>query len=411
MKTTLISTNYIQSAQNQNSKLKNTPNKTFFWFFNKSFAGADVFITSNKPNISFMGKNSSKTVAELLDIIMNDRFLVSTSPSAIRFKYGKNGKRTLQRWADRTKRKMSVLDSHDAIESTHEILSKGLADEASLKSMFEYLRKQKLATKMSAIPIDIERNKHDVLWALGKFIEICENTATKIPEWVKKKYNKEINSLIDYYFKPVQVESAINSKTRTIEVYDNTKNFRLTPELRTKIKKYTKDYHGKFVCALDEITENHLSEVSRVIKSKKPFTQKEKENLLVSETFIKKMTEITNRIKFYYFSNSYLKSTKEKFNYYRNGKLTPYEKEWERMFHANTSIDIFSGDEASNVFKGFGEDLGDLSKLNKTTLTKAYKKAALRLHPDQNAGEEMKAGENFKKLQNAYQSLLSLVQE
>ncbi len=414
MKKTFLLINHPQSPYNEYYKKRNKSLRQTFICSNNNILNNDLSI-KNFRNISFAGKNQSKKFQKLLYTILKDRLLFGLQLSTARLKFNKRGKKFWQKVA-RIKQKMLILNSHEGIKNTLDLLKKGFADEGSLKAMLEYLKRLKLSTKSIVTPFEKEKIKINTCLALGHFSEVCENSEKPIPTWVKNRFNKEMDSLIDYYFgqKPIDLTENI-STTKAMEKYDDG-NICITTEIRAELKENIKIFGGNLFEAVCNLSEEYLAKTSRDIRTFGILTPGAKKQLYIGKFFNKKGIELARKFgvpsdDFSSVLNCSLIGNAERILYYEKGKLIPSQVQYEKMFLGRENPDVFLIKEnneltkAFNLFRKYGEDLGNLTKLKKEGLTNAYRRLVKKNHPDVSEADKTEADEIFKDIQEAYQTL------
>lgn len=444
MKISCLQAGYAISKTNHRNKTLNQKNSYAY----KDILNRDFFVKKS-VNITFTGKDQSKKLQELIDVIWSDENLKSKFIQKIKSKFiSKNYMESLSKknWEDieeadeeilskskkifeekslpKIKKDMFNITSLQAIKLTHKIASlttiNSFDNENSLKAMLEYIKMLKIATKKSASMAEKEKIQYDTCRILGKFIEICKNIDKPSSKWIKNRFNKEAGLIMDYHFgKYTSAFKENTTTTNAVQKYDVETGFCFTPELRKELKEMIIESKGDFRDAIINVSGNYDREIYQTIYELGILTPKAQKQLSVLIALNKKGLDLTKRFELPV--ESLLLFEKEKIQYYKQGKLTPaqaklnkakkdndYEKIFRTLFELEEDVTTNTSvvEAALNFFKKNGLDLSDLSGLEESNLKKAFKKLAIKLHPDQNGNSE-EAKDKFQTLFGAHKILSS----
>lgn len=313
-------------------------------------------------------------------------------------------------------------------------------DEDHFINMYAFIKKQQPHIKD---PIEAERSRHCGTFILGRLKSMLlysdKNVVVKMDKYdfIEKQLNKEVDELLDYHFG----KSGINNTGTKIPT-----------EVRDKIKRDAKftnscvaPYQG-FCLNMNEGANYSLDEILNKHVINNNLSEKGKELLYTAEILNKKANELSNKMGS---TNDHIKielgTTAKTINNFKKGKYEPGRNDfWEDYFkkkhqsysssyESNSSQGSSQGsshsqdsssssgksynknsyntytkenieDESANIFKQYGEDLGDINKLKEEELKKAYRRLALKHHPDKNPNDKQ-AHEKFVEIQNAYEAL------
>lgn len=322
-------------------------------------------------------------------------------------------------------------------------------DEDNFVNMYAFLKKQQLHIKD---PIEAEKSRHSGIFILGRLRENIlythKNATVEIGKlnFIDNQIGKEVDGLLDYHFGTNK-----NNVTIPEEIKDSIK-------LNAKFVGPTVAPYQGFCINMNDAVDQVLGEIVEKHLINNTLTTTGKKLLEMAEHINKKSIEISDKMgETNLFTELKLGSTNKTINNFKNGKFKSGRNEfWDDYFNKKTNgsnnrnssqnngksyqsnnsqgksrnekshessnsqgssnnnnykkyyTEEDKQKESMNIFKQYGEDLGDINTLKEDALKKAYRKLAMQHHPDKNTGDKS-AHERFTTIANAYETLLNKI--
>ena len=240
--------------------------------------------------------------------------------------------------------------------------------------------------------------------------EVSNDTILQMTKykWIEKQIKKEVEILLDSDATkelPSQIKNLIKEESLLSYIFSPEPNQAFSLTLNKTAES-----------CLDEIIKKHIANGKMTFEGKRLFDFAEKMNNEATDLNIKmgttdELTElhigsINTTIK--NFKKGIFKSGRDKFwEEYFNKK---YQTNYEQSSHYNTNGHYNDNDikkESLNIFKKYGENLGDLSNLKKDVLKKARAKLSFKYHPDCNKGNENETTKIMQEINAAFDELIT----
>lgn len=284
-------------------------------------------------------------------------------------------------------------------------------------NLYAFMKKQQ---DVITDPTEKEKCKQLGLFLINQMhsdYKICNHKALGV---VEKELYEAVDDILNYHLKEINLEEKAPAdaigKQQVSEISDKTKN-----QIKENMKRlrYSPNSHEMFSNILGNLSEDYLKEIEQKHIKNDSITDEGKKLLADAEILNKIALKIQDRMNISKssFWRSIYENSKITIKNYQQGKfVTGQQQFWEEYFNRtyssyenyNSGTTIKKQDilvESSNIFKQYGEDLGDLNSLTKDKLRKAYHNLAIKYHPDRHPEDKPKAEEIFKAINNANKAL------
>lgn len=305
--------------------------------------------------------------------------------------------------------------------------------ESLLTNMYALIKKRLPNIKD---PVEVEKSKQCSLYLLGELHFKVDYNKGKV---IEKEAEMEAGDLLDSYFGKGSISSKVRNKIKNDCHYSS--YCQAPSQMFSQVLNYAAESY------LQDVLKNHADLVNKtvseeglnLIKTAKILNKKAMESLdkinatkgaysRTSFGYTQKTAENYEKGKFKTGQDDFWDSYWEEFNKkYKDNKYKRSENEGSKSYSNSESKgsgskesngsgnndyssnyrseyeakDAFINDESLKIFKKYGEDLGDLNKLDEKSLKSAFRKLTIKYHPDRNNGDD----KAFKEILNAYEAL------